>query len=119
MRVATITVLTADTFATGVTATGFNTSADALEMPADFCQVTAMEDTTNFQSGLRIPSDAGVGDTFGVVNMTTAILRVYPATGGAFLSGGAIVDQASFVGNNQTATVKCVASGEFAIYLSN
>lgn len=126
MRVATITVLTADTFATGLTATGFNTSADALEMPADFCEVTSMEDTVNFQSGIRMPSDANAGDTFGLVNAISggAPIRVYPSSGGIFLPAGSVgitpvADQPAFLSRGQTASIKCVATGVFAITVSN
>lgn len=122
MRVKTISVLTADTVALGLTATGDLTQGDALVMPADLCEVTAQDVSSH--SGVVIPSDASVGDIFTVINQSGSALQVYPPSGGIYLpndsiSTAPVVDQQAALPNRKIMKIECVDAGVFSAYFTS
>ncbi len=119
MRVKTITVLTADTVALGVTLTGFLNQTDANEMTADFVEVTGQENAN--QSSIRIPSDAAVGDVFTISNQAGASTYVFLNGSDTFIPGDSIgapgAGDPVSLPNKKILKVECVGSSLFSAYL--
>ena len=92
------------------TATG--ASQGALALPTDFVVYT----TSTLNNGPTLPTTAGTGDSFVVVNNTANSINVWPPTGGAIGTGSA--NAALAVGAGKSAVFYALGNGNYAAVLS-
>jgi hypothetical protein len=69
-----------------VTSAG-TTQATATEIPHTIPHTVAIVTTTGTDTGVRLPSNAAIGDVVEVARPATHVIKVYPPTGESFIQG--------------------------------